>query len=234
MEAEKKTNLHLIGAPRDASGHATKMSVARDMVEKGCGVKSIVKKTGINVEDARQMVRAHRESTVRRSNKELLEHMIADFRVMWTVARGEYKKKPDGKSAYQVQIMAQEQRALVEHMEKLDRPEAVALEIIQQTLQVAVKAILADAVGEGRRAMQKCMAVAENRDQQNEIEAAFQEFTTQLGTLAHGHYGMSATKVADIMKCKIEDIKKLAAAVDVKPGQGDINDTGAIPFVERR
>lgn len=211
-----------------ATSSPLRMQKARDMAVTWAGAKTICKKTGVTIEEARKVVAVFRESQKRKNHKEILNEMLVATRLMTETAREEFSKKPSGQSAYQVQIMFSEQRALLEHIDKLKRPEAMALDIIQNALQPLIKNMMQDFVAEGRKTMLRCSAIAETPAQREEIEGAFQELMLVMGKQSMTHYGMSGGRVADILKVQQDDIQRLAM-VDNKD-----DDSNRIPFQIRK
>ena len=189
----------------------SQLEKARELAEAGKGAKTIVKRTGITLREARQIVKAHRAATERKTHKEILNDMLVGTRKMIVKAQAGFMQDPSGKAAYAVQALMSEQRAVLEQLSKEERPEEAALAIIQEAVQPFLKKFLQDVVVESRRTMQKCSNVAESAQQRHEIESAFQDLTKVIGTLASDHYGVSSQRVCSILKCNIEDVRRLAS-----------------------
>lgn len=214
-KGKKSTNssLSTLSKPRRRSDiHSVRANLekARELAEAGKGAKTIVKKSGVSFDEARQIVKAHRESTDRKSHKEVLDSMLIGTRKMVTKAQKSFMNDPSGKSAYAVQALFSEQRAILEQLSKEAKPEEAALQVIQEAIQPFLKVFLQDVVVESRRAMQKCTNVVESEQQRLAIESSFQGLIKTIGSLASGHYGVSSERVCSILKCNIEDVKRLA------------------------
>lgn len=200
-KSKRKSDIHSVRA---------QLGKARELAEAGKGAKTIVKKSGVSFDEARQIVKAHRESTDRKSHKEVLDSMLIGTRKMVTKAQKSFMNDPSGKSAYAVQALFSEQRAIIEQLSKESKPEEAALQVIQEAIQPFLKTFLQDVVVESRRAMQKCSDVVESEQQRLAVESAFKELTKVIGTLASSHYGVSSERVCSILKCNIDDVRRLA------------------------
>lgn len=185
----------------------------RALAARGKGSRTIAALTGISIEEARSLVKAHRGSEQRKTHKEIQEKLLRKTLKAVHEAQRRYAMVGPGlnaQAAQAIMMLSAEARALMKGIEDQSKPEETALTVLRSILQPLLNSVLHDMVVEARKARKRCGLVAMSPEQEAEISAAFREMIEAVGKTSSQHLGMNTEKMATVMGCKFEDIQRLA------------------------
>lgn len=186
------------------------MKIARLQAEKGKSIKYIAKASGLTLTEADAIKAAYTGAAQRKSNKEILSEMLNRFRALFPLAESAYRDSPTGYNARAMAEISFEIRAILSNMQELSRPEAAALDVIQNGLQPFIKDLFRDITVEARKARAQCIAVSPDQRAEREIRNAFDRFLESIGVASKERYGEVSEKIGIALKCDLQELRKLA------------------------
>lgn len=198
---------------------------ARKLVEKGKGPKTIVKRTGLGIEEARSIYRAVKGIQQRKSHRERLAGLLKRFEAAMPLAEASFTFKPSAYTASCMSTISNEIRALMDHIDELHRPEQQALELIKDVVQPFVHNLLRDTTVEMRRARTECLGVAESPEAERAVRDAFTVLIREFGGTAKTRYSEMVERLGLALQCDLDELRKLARdSVSEEQAQAEVSE----------
>lgn len=212
-----------------------RLKLARKLARDGKKKRYIQKKTGLERDDIDAIVAAEKGQQLRKGHREILKQNLRKIQKLTSIAYAAYEDNPSGYNAGAINTLSAEVRSLISDIDDLQRPETMALEIIQSIMQPFVNDSLREIVSELRRTRNECLRVAESPEARIAINKAFERLTRALGVVFKDTYGQYAEKLGILLQCDLEDLKTLAAdgkrALEEAAEEGHSN---VVPLEARR
>ena len=217
---------------------ALQIKTARHLAKRGKGPKTIARRTGLSIADARTVVQAISGAEQRRSHQDRLSGMLKRIELLLPRAEGMYSRRPSGYHATALVTLTAEIRAMMSHIDRLKRPEQMALAVIQKVLQPFVKATLQGLTEDIRASRARCLAVATSPQTERAIKESFNKLALDIGISVHDKYAAAIEQAGLVLECDIDSLRKLAresaAAEALLNKEKADKDSNVVQFSSRR